>query len=223
MHILAQFLLVVILLVGVAARPALGGAYSWTGAGNGVEWNDPDNWSPVGVPGFGDDATFGSGFVFMADGPDTSVRSITFTTGCFFIWYDEKTPELYIEIDLTVDWGGLLIAVRDLEIRAAKGFEELIVVNRSSIMASGCNITFCDYMWIEDVFGACWSSSGWGGRLTFNGGNAYLMGTFTIDLSTLAIGNDCFVETSGTFNGNCFDVILGDNAVFDWGGDGPCD
>ncbi|MHA3702999.1 hypothetical protein ACXR2U_12545 [Jatrophihabitans sp. YIM 134969] len=43
----------------VAAPPAVaaGTAYTWRGLGDIESWNDPRNWTPIGVPGNGDSAT----------------------------------------------------------------------------------------------------------------------------------------------------------------------
>lgn len=45
----------------LAASPAAGAPVVWTGAGDGVSWGDPPNWSPVGVPDATSDVTIASG------------------------------------------------------------------------------------------------------------------------------------------------------------------
>lgn len=52
----------------MAATVAFAGAYTWTGGGaDATLWNDENNWSPAGVPGGGDTATFSSATT-IADG-----------------------------------------------------------------------------------------------------------------------------------------------------------
>ena len=48
---------------------------TWTGAG-GSDWNDPDNWSPAGVPGASSDVTIATGDA-VASASIGTVNSIT--------------------------------------------------------------------------------------------------------------------------------------------------
>ena len=59
---------IAMLMVAMATSAALATSYNWTGGGaDATLWNDEDNWSPVGVPGGGDTATFTSAAT-IADG-----------------------------------------------------------------------------------------------------------------------------------------------------------
>jgi len=49
------FCLLVGLLCAAGAESATGSVITWSGNGDGVSWNDPDNWSSATVPGAGDD------------------------------------------------------------------------------------------------------------------------------------------------------------------------
>ena len=51
-------------------------SYTWTGSGNDGLWSDNRNWSPMGVPGAGDDATISAAeIITVPDG--TTVQSLT--------------------------------------------------------------------------------------------------------------------------------------------------
>ena len=55
---------------------------TWTGAIS-SDWNDPDNWSPVGVPGPGSDVTISTGDA-VASASIGTVNSITDSTDLRF-------------------------------------------------------------------------------------------------------------------------------------------
>src|SRR5579872_1640606 len=61
------------------ARPAAAHAtisYTWTGSGNDGLWSDSRNWSPMGVPGAGDDATISVAEIITVPA-STTVQSLT--------------------------------------------------------------------------------------------------------------------------------------------------
>ncbi|MDE2291825.1 MAG: hypothetical protein KGL53_07060, partial [Elusimicrobia bacterium] len=65
-----------LLLAFAAALPASASAVAWTGGGDGVNWSDPLNWSPVGVPGAGADVVVASGAVTASAGVLVSAASL---------------------------------------------------------------------------------------------------------------------------------------------------
>ncbi|HYD01350.1 MAG TPA: hypothetical protein VEB22_09000, partial [Phycisphaerales bacterium] len=66
---------------------AFGQPVAWTGAGDGTSWNNPNNWSPVGLPGATNDVTIGAGATAVNVNVSPSIRSLTLgrtvdITGC---------------------------------------------------------------------------------------------------------------------------------------------
>jgi hypothetical protein len=51
---------------------------TWTGSGDGISWNDPDNWNPIGVPSSNDDITIDvKDSVVIKNGVTAEGRSLT--------------------------------------------------------------------------------------------------------------------------------------------------
>lgn len=75
---------------------------SWSASGNGWDWFDGDNWSPVGVPGADAAVTVASGASILLTNETAALASFTMTGGAmtFSNWF---TRVRAVEVELQVE------------------------------------------------------------------------------------------------------------------------
>jgi hypothetical protein len=188
----------------------------WTGSGDGSDWDDPDNWDPVGIPGIdpGDRATIQGGNVRM--GSAHSITDLTLDAGSL-------TADAALDVSDTARLtGGTLTGAADLEVDKLVFSGGTItepadpccgLVVQSSLELTGAADKTIARTLTSNGAGV-WS----GGNIDLSGGSLVnaLGATFTVDAASDVSISGGVVENLGTLihNGDpCCGVVMGSALV----------
>jgi RHS repeat-associated protein len=122
---------------------------AWTGAGDGVNWTDPNNWSTHALPGSGDDAVINtSGGAITLNGTETvrslnTVRAFTLASGSLSLAGGTGAPTSGVAGAFNIAAGATLNVAsgEKLELDSAYNTVESLTVNGTLNLANGSSMT----------------------------------------------------------------------------------